>query len=35
MLDAVMASLRSLAEDQFGNYVIQHLLEYGREQDKQ
>ncbi|KAL8438153.1 hypothetical protein ACSSS7_000388 [Eimeria intestinalis] len=34
MLDAVMASLRNLAEDQFGNYVIQHLLEYGREKDK-
>lgn len=35
MLDAVMASLPALTEDQFGNYVVQHLLEFGRREDKE
>lgn len=35
MLDAVMESLPTLTEDQFGNYVVQHLLEFGRREDKE
>lgn len=30
ILDAVMADIHSLTNDQFGNYVIQHILEHDK-----
>jgi pumilio RNA-binding family len=30
ILDAILADLNNLTNDQFGNYVVQHILEQGR-----
>ncbi|GKZ01175.1 hypothetical protein MPSEU_001068900 [Mayamaea pseudoterrestris] len=34
ILDEVMKSHRKLLDDQYGNYVIQHVLQFGREVDR-
>jgi len=34
MLDAILLSIKKLAMDPFGNYVVQHMLEHGRKEDK-
>lgn len=32
-MDQILADIHSLIKDQFGNYVIQHILEQGRSQE--
>ena len=34
ILNELLSSTQSLVQDQYGNYVIQHVLEHGRSQDK-
>lgn len=34
MLDEILRHVPTLTEDQYGNYVIQHVLEHGRTDDK-
>ncbi len=34
MMEDVLRSAHALAQDQYGNYVIQHVLEHGSPQDK-
>eukprot|EP00554_Chaetoceros_debilis_P004644 CAMPEP_0194088042 /NCGR_PEP_ID=MMETSP0149-20130528/27571_1 /TAXON_ID=122233 /ORGANISM="Chaetoceros debilis, Strain MM31A-1" /LENGTH=887 /DNA_ID=CAMNT_0038771603 /DNA_START=247 /DNA_END=2910 /DNA_ORIENTATION=+ len=33
-LDAIQQCLRTLLDDQYGNYVIQHVLQFGRKSDR-
>lgn len=33
-LDSIQGYLRTLLDDQYGNYVIQHVLQYGRKSDR-
>lgn len=33
ILDQILAEIHSLTKDQFGNYVIQHVLEHGKTQE--
>lgn len=33
-LDSIQLCLRTLLDDQYGNYVIQHVLQYGRKSDR-
>lgn len=35
VLDALLTCHKVLLDDQYGNYVIQHVLQYGRVQDRQ
>jgi len=34
VFDEVMASLKGLRTDIYGNYVVSHILEFGEPQDK-
>lgn len=34
MLDSILVSAKKLAMDPYGNYVVQHMLEHGRKEDK-
>lgn len=34
MLDQILGSIDKLATDPYGNYVVQHMLEHGRVEDK-
>src|SRR5699024_7478797 len=34
VLKELLASTEQLVQDQYGNYVVQHILEHGRKEDK-
>ncbi len=33
-MEEVLKSAHTLAQDQYGNYVVQHVLEYGTDAEK-
>jgi len=33
IIDQILADIQNLTKDQFGNYVIQHILEHGKHQE--
>jgi Pumilio-family RNA binding repeat len=35
ILDSIISHVDEMVSDQFGNYVVQHAIEYGREQDRE